>query len=199
MAILDLLPNAYLHAMLVLNFPSFPELQTDRLLLRSYALSDAPALFAMRNNEEVMRYIDREKPKDLSATELMIEQMIAGYHQQKNLVWAISLKANPALMIGSIGYYRTDFANYRAEIGYMLTPDFWRKGIIAECLQKTIAFGFEEMGLHSISANINPGNDASRQILLRHGFVKEAYFKENYFFNGQFLDTEIYSLLEPKD
>lgn len=196
---LDLLPNAYLHRMLVLNFPSFPELQTDRLILRSYVPSDAPALFAMRTNEEVMRYIDRERPKDIDAIELMITQMIAAYQQQKSLVWAIALKENPALMIGSIGYYRTDFGNYRAEIGYMLMPDFWRKGIIAECLQKTITFGFEEMGLHSISANINPDNEASRQILLKHGFVKEAYFKENYFFNGQFLDTEIYSLLEPKD
>jgi ribosomal-protein-alanine N-acetyltransferase len=181
--------------MIQLNFTSFPILQTERLILREYAITDAPTLFAMRNNEEVMRYIDREKPQTIHDSELAIQTMAEGYLENKNMVWAITLKENPTKMIGSIGYYRTDFANYRAEIGYMLFPDHWRKGIVSEALRRTIAFGFDEIKLHSISANINPGNDASRQVLLRHGFVKEAYFREDYYFNGRFLDSEIYGLL----
>jgi ribosomal-protein-alanine N-acetyltransferase len=51
------------------------------------------------------------------------------------------------------------------------------------------------MKLHSVEANVNPGNIASASLLKKHGFVKEAYFKENYFFNGNFHDSEIYSLL----
>jgi ribosomal-protein-alanine N-acetyltransferase len=51
------------------------------------------------------------------------------------------------------------------------------------------------MNLHSIEANINPENIASRKLLEKTGFVREAYFKENYFFNGKFIDSEIYSLL----
>ncbi|MES2446488.1 MAG: GNAT family protein [Bacteroidota bacterium] len=60
---------------------------------------------------------------------------------------------------------------------------------------EVIHFAFREMKLHSISANINPGNDASRQILLKHGFEKEAYFKEDYYFQGKFLDSEVYGLI----
>lgn len=181
--------------MLILNLPSFPTLKTERLILRAHTLDDANALFALRNNEDVMRYIDRENPKDIQETEAKIKLVHDGFNNRTSIAWVIALKENPSEMIGEIGYYRTDLANHRAEIGYMLRPDLWRKGIISEALNEVISFGFTEMKLHSISANINPGNSASRQILLKHGFEKEAYFKEDYYFQGKFLDSEIYSLL----
>lgn len=185
--------------MLTLTFSSFPTLQTDRLILRAHLINDASNLFQMRTNEEVMRYIDREKPKNIRDTEAKIRLMNEGFNNRTLVAWVIALKENPNQMIGEIGYYRTDLANYRAEIGYMIMSEYWRKGLVSEALKKVIAFGFSEMNLHSISANINPGNDASRQILLKNGFVKEAYFKEDYYFDGKFLDSEIYGLLNPTD
>lgn len=184
--------------MLTLNFKEFPVLTTDRLILREHLMTDADALFALRTNEEVMRFIDRERPKTMTDIETFISTFKEGYEKGQHIAWVIAIKENPDQMIGSIGYWRTNLANYRAEIGYMLHPDYWRKGIVSEALIKTLAFGFNEMKLHSIQANINPGNNASRQILQKHGFVKEAYFKEDFYFNGQFLDSEIYSLLEPE-
>ncbi|WP_316832459.1 GNAT family N-acetyltransferase [Pedobacter aquatilis] len=183
--------------MLSLNFTKFPVLETERLILREHALSDAETLYAMRTNEAVMQFIDRERPKDLMEIKTFITKFNEGFETGDNLAWVIALKENPNQMIGSIGYWRTDFANHRAEIGYMLHPDFWRQGIISEALKRTIDFGFTDINLHTISANINVKNDASRQMLRKHGFVKEACFKQNYYFNGQFLDSEIYGLLNP--
>jgi ribosomal-protein-alanine N-acetyltransferase len=51
------------------------------------------------------------------------------------------------------------------------------------------------MKLHSIEAQINTGNAASAHILESVGFMKEAHFKENYFFQGIFSDTIVYSKL----
>lgn len=181
--------------MLELKFPTFPILETERLILREHAITDADDLFNMRTNEEVMRYIDRERPRTIQDIETFINTFNDDFKQGKHLAWVMTLKENPNVMIGSIGYWRTNLANHRAEIGYMLLPEYWRKGFVSEALLKTIAFGFEQIQLHSIQANINPGNDASRQILLKHGFVKEAYFREDYYFNGKFLNSEIYSLL----
>lgn len=181
--------------MLTLNFPSFPLLETERLILREHALTDTNELFNMRTNEEVMRYIDRERPKTIQDIETFITTFNDGFKQGQHIAWVMALKEKPEVMIGSIGYWRTNLANHRAEIGYMLLPEYWRKGIVSEALASTIAFGFNEIKLHSIQANINPDNDASRQILLKHGFVKEAYFREDYYFNGKFMDSEIYSLL----
>lgn len=184
--------------MLTLNFKEFPVLRTDRLVLREHALADASTLFTMRTTEEVMHFIHRERPKTLQDIEAFIHSFNEGFKQGHHIAWVISLKENPAQMIGSIGYWRTNFANYRAEIGYMLDPAYWRKGIVSEALTATIDFGFEKMKLHSIQANIDPSNEASRAILMKHGFVKEGCFKEDHYFNGKFLDTEIYSLLSEK-
>lgn len=183
--------------MLTFNFQKFPTQETERLLLRNHDLADAHELFKMRTNEDVMQYIDRPRPKAVAEVEEQLRSFNSGYNNANLLVWAISLKENPGKLIGCIGFYRTDFANHRAEIGYMLHPDYWRKGLISEALHQIVTFGFKEMDLHTISANINPANDASRQILVKHGFVQEAYFKENYYFQGKFLDSEIYGIRNP--
>jgi ribosomal-protein-alanine N-acetyltransferase len=59
-----------------------------------------------------------------------------------------------------------------------------------------VRFGFKEMNLHSIEANVNPLNERSQKVLERVGFKREAYFRENYLFDGKFLDSVIFSLLE---
>lgn len=65
-----------------------------------------------------------------------------------------------------------------------------------EALQAILKYGFETMNLHSVEANVSPLNVASKQLLLSQNFVLEAHFKENYYFNGQFLDSHIYCLLK---
>jgi ribosomal-protein-alanine N-acetyltransferase len=52
------------------------------------------------------------------------------------------------------------------------------------------------MQLHSIEAIIDPENGASESVLQKNGFVKEAHILENEYYNGEFLDTVIYSLLK---
>ena len=86
--------------------------------------------------------------------------------------------------------------HYRAEIGYVLNPAFWKKGIMKEAILAVLGYGFDVMHLHSIEANINPGNAASAGVLEATGFIKEAYFKEDFFFDGTFRDTIIYSRLK---
>lgn len=181
--------------MLTLDFHSFPSLQTERLVLRAHTITDAQALFTLRTHADVKRYINKENPKNILETEARIRLVHEGFSNGSSIAWVIALKEKPNEMIGEMGYYRTDLANYRAEVGYMLHPNFWRKGLVSEALRVVISLGFNEIKLHSISATINPGNNASRQVLLKHGFEKEAYFKEDYYFQGEFLDTEIYGLL----
>ena len=84
----------------------------------------------------------------------------------------------------------------RGEIGYALSPEFWGKGYMTEALNKMIDFAFNDLKLHSIEANVNPNNNSSIKLLKRCGFRKEAHYRENYLFNGEFIDSIIYSLLE---
>lgn len=174
------------------HFDKPPVLESERLLLREQTLDDAPALLKMRSNELVMKYIPRPMPKSIEDVYEFLAKVQEGFMKDENLGWAITLKDNPELLIGHIGYQNFDCANFRAEIGYLLDPDVWGKGIAGEALRLVTDFGFDTLGLHSIYAIIDPENKASAALLLKYGYVKEAYFKEDFYYNGQFLDSEVY-------
>ena len=188
------LSNIFYFPLLDLSFQPFPVIETDRLILREVTLDDAEAFFQLRTNIDAMRFLDKYLPKKIEEIQELIGKIIEGIQKNESIGWAICMKGNPSLL-GTIGYHRIYKEHYRAEIGYMLQPAYWNKGIMSEAITKILDFGFNNMKLHSIEAHINPNNDASKSILKKFKFIKEAYHKENYFFNGKFLDTEIYSLL----
>ena len=125
----------------------------------------------------------------------MIRLMDQNIATNDAIAWGITLKDSDSL-IGNVAFWRIEKEHYRAEIGYVLHPDYWRKGIMSEVLQTVLKFGFETLKFHSIEANVNPENAASIRLLEKQGFVREGYFRENYYYRGQFLDSAIYSLLE---
>ncbi len=181
--------------MLKVNFNPFPELITSRLLLRRITTSDAKEIFFLRSDESVMKYIDREKEKSEEETIAHINRLETMINENSGLVWAIVLKNNPSLLIGSICLWKFQLEHYRAEIGYVLHPDFWRKGYMKEAINSVVRYSFDQLNFHSLEAMINPENLASAGVLEAVGFQREAFLKENYFFRGKFLDTAIYSLL----
>ena len=181
--------------MLAPNFTPFPQLTTERLLIRKITHADAPALLQLRSSEVVMQYIDKERMKTVEEIIALIDKIENDAANTDGITWAICLKEDPGTLIGSIGLWRIIKPHYRAEIGYLLQPGFWGRGITKEAVLAVIDFGFNSVKLHSIEAHINPGNAASAALLESTGFVREAYFKEDYFFRGTFRDSAIYSLL----
>ena len=181
--------------MLELNFSPFPEIKTERLLLRKMTDADAPEILFLRSDDRVMKYIDREKAKSQQEALDFIQKVNANIANNESIMWAITLQDNPDRLIGNICFWRMINQHYRSEIGYTLHPDFWNMGIMHEALLAAADFGFNKMKLHSIEAHINPDNTASARVLEKAGFIREAYFKEDYFFEGKFIDTAIYSLL----
>jgi ribosomal-protein-alanine N-acetyltransferase len=180
--------------MLTINFSPFPNLETERLLLRRVDANDINEIFALRSNPETMKYIPRPLVKtDEDALEhiAMIDSKI---DSNEGINWAITLKDNPKL-IGVIGHYRIKPENYRAELGYMLLPEYHGKGIVSEAVKEAVKYGFQVMKLNSLEAIIDPDNHASAKVLEKNGFVKEAHLKEYEFYEGRFLDTVIYSIL----
>jgi ribosomal-protein-alanine N-acetyltransferase len=185
--------------MLQFNFSPFPTIDTERLHLRRTTLQDDEAMMQLRIDDAANKYLDRARPTHLSEMHELVKKIDDGIDNNTAISWTITLKEQPEKLIGNISFHKTDAAHHRAEIGYMLMPEHWRKGLVSEAIKAVIAYGFNAMNLHSIEANINPRNEPSRNILLKHGFVKEAYFKESYHYNGKFLDSEIYSLLKSNE
>jgi ribosomal-protein-alanine N-acetyltransferase len=180
--------------MLELNFKPFPVLTTNRLVMRRATTGDAPALFPMRSDPEVMRYISRPLAKTVADVVKLINIIDDQLNANKGITWAITLKDDDAL-IGTIGFWNIAAEHHRGEIGYLLSPTYQAKGIMHEALTAVLAYGFEVLKLHSAEAIVQPDNRASINLLEKHGFIREGYFKENYYFEGRFSDSAVYSLL----
>lgn len=180
---------------MTINFSPFKNLETDRLLLRRVAATDVNEIIEMRGNPENMKFIPRPlvtNAEEALAHFKMIDDKI---ENNEGINWAITVKGNPKL-IGIMGHYRIQPEHYRAEVGYMILPQYHGQGITAEALKAVVAYGFDDMGLHSVEAILDAENHASERVLQKSGFVKEAHFIENEYHNGKFRDTLVYSILE---
>ena len=158
-------------------------------------MDDAENLFPLRTSIEVMKYIQKPLARSIADVYEMINKIDAGINGNESVAWAIELHEQPGL-IGTIGYHTIDHEHSRAELGYMLDEQYWNKGYMNDALKKVLDFGFLHLQLHSVEAKLNKDNTYSIRLLQKNGFCKEACLKENYYFEGAYFDTEIYSLLQ---
>ena len=184
--------------MLLLNFTPFPELKTSRLLLRRLGKNDANEIFFLRSNADVLRYLGKEPAATIQDAEKFIGQINKNIDDNESILWGIALLDDPSIIIGTICLWNIRTEHYRAEIGYVLHPDHWRKGIMKEAINCVVDYGFNVLKLHSIEALLSAGNVGSSATLESTGFVKEAHLKESFYFKGEFDDTLIYSILSKK-
>lgn len=100
-------------------------------------------------------------------------------------------------MIGNICIWNLEPDNHRGELGYSLLKSYRSQGFMTEAIQAVINFGFNEMNLHAISARVHAQNLPSFKILEKIGFLREAYFRDRIFFNQQYHDEMVYTLINP--
>ena len=179
---------------LELNFNPFPVLETERMILRQYMDNDAEALFSFRSNPQAMHFVPRPLHQSTEDALKMIAQITDNIVANTAIGWAVELKES-GKVIGSVSFHRIEKEHHRGEIGYMIHPDYWGKGLVTEAAAAAVHYGFTGLRFHSIEAIIDPDNVASARVLEKLNFVKEAHFKENFVQNGRFTDTAIYSLL----
>lgn len=98
-------------------------------------------------------------------------------------------------MIGTVGFNAWSPKHKRAEIGYELHPEYWRKGYATEAVSEVISYGFKELDLTRIGAIVFIENKASNELLTKLGFQKEGVLRNYMYQNGVPYDTYVYSLL----
>ena len=163
-------------------------------MLRRIRIDDAQELFFFRSDKRALRYIDKEPEKTVAKTRKFIKFLWKLERKGSAVNWAVTIKGSDKL-VGNICLWNIKKEHHRAELGYTLHPDHQRKGFMSEAIPAVLKIGLKKYKFHSIEANVNPKNKVSIKLLKKNKFKREAYFKQNYFFKGRYLDTAIYSLL----
>ncbi|MDZ5471997.1 GNAT family protein [Bacillus sp. 31A1R] len=176
-------------------FEQFPELETDRFILRKLKMSDAPNMFDYFSKDEVTKYYDLATfTSEQQATDL-IERLLTRFEEGKQIRWGIALKETDNL-IGTCGFHSIEPEHSKVEIGYELHPNYWNKGVMSEVISKILDYGFNKMELNRVEAFYDPENIASRKVLEKNGFIFEGVLRKRFFEKGNFLDGAISAILK---
>ena len=169
-------------------------LETPRLVLRPLAAPDAAGMFAIFSDREVMRYWSTVPWESMEFAKRFIENDRAAMDAGEYLRLAIVRRDDDAL-IGMCTLFNFVPQCRRAEVGYGLARAAWGQGYMHEAVGRLLAYGFEQLGINRVEADIDPRNEASARSLLRLGFLKEGHLRERWIVNGEVSDSELYGLL----
>jgi ribosomal-protein-alanine N-acetyltransferase len=146
--------------------------------LRNVTPEDAQEIFALRSSDEINKYLDRPKANTPDDALSFITTIINGIAKNEAIFWVVTPKGE-ARFLGSICLWRISREEAKAEIGYELLPENHGKGIMQEVIPRVIQFGFEEMKLRTIEAELSPRNLKSVRLLEKNNFKLAEVNEEN--------------------
>ena len=175
-------------------FSNMPTLYTERLSLRMMHPIDAEDMFDYARRPEVTKYLLWREHTDIEYTRDYLNYISGRYALGSFFDWAL-IDRESRRMIGTCGFTRIDTANNSAEIGYVLNPDFHRRGFGSEAVRRVLKFGFEELGLQRIEARFMQENEASLALMKSVGMTFEGYMRDLMLVKGKYRTIGVSSIL----
>ena len=145
-------------------------METDRILLRRWQESDAPALFKYASDPEVGPRAGWPPHKSLEESLEVIKNIFTN-----DTTWAIVLKETGEA-IGAMGYFTHDTSNIPigtndCEIGYWVARPYWNQGICTEALRLMLEYCTNVKKFDNIWSDHFTGNPASGRVMQKCGFI----------------------------
>lgn len=166
---------------------------TERLVLRRYTVDDIPDIVAFASHPSVARVT-----KEIQGTEAGVRQYIdlqntyQPFEMERCFDLAIELKEEKRV-IGLVSAVRRE--HEQVEIGYALGVEYRGRGLATEAAEALVAYGFDVLKLHRISAHTGKHNIRSWRLMERIGMRREAHFRESHQVDGEWDDEFIYAIL----
>jgi RimJ/RimL family protein N-acetyltransferase len=170
--------------------------ETERLVLRPYSLADYDAFHDLHGRDDVARYLPWET-RDAEASRKALErhQTVVLDKDADGMTLAGFDKVSGRL-VGEFVLFLRSVEHRGGEVGYVLHPDFWGRGLATEGARAMLEIGFDLMGMHRIIARIDARNSGSAAVLERLGMRREALLVKNEWFKGEWGDEADYALLD---
>lgn len=171
-----------------------PPLDGDGVRLRWMTDDDLDDLLAIWGDPTVMRFMARPPLDGRRATEAFLDSIRRGFTSKSLFQWGFTTRDDDRI-IGTCTLADLDWPHRRAELGYALHRDHWRRGLTSRAVRPVLAFAFDTLGLHRVEAETDPRNLGSIRLLERMGFVAEGRLRERYFQAGEIQDASLFGLL----
>ena len=162
-------------------FISLLPFETERLIIRKTSIDDVDMILKMDKQEETQKYLGGLKNKTREERIAFIEKKLTKFDNGLAGQLTVCLKDNTP--IGLIGLNINEEENI-GDIGYIFDRDYCNKGYCTEACKKLVDVGFNEINLKAINADTVDGNNSSKRVLEKLGFVyKDSFEKDSITFN----------------
>ncbi|MXV60931.1 GNAT family N-acetyltransferase [Natronorubrum sp. JWXQ-INN-674] len=165
-------------------------LSGGRVDLRPIEEDDLDFLQREINEPRIWRAIGRSRPINGAQEQEFFENVVCNDDTVQLLIVADS---EP---VGTIGLNSIQWESRRAELGYWIAADHHQQGYGSDAAERLVAYGFDQLGLHKLSARVFEFNEASQGLLESVGFTREGVHRDGEFIDGEFQDVYWYGLLE---
>ena len=172
-----------------------PTLETERLILRKMVLNDAEAVFAYASDSEVSRYTLWETHRSIEDSRAFLEFATQKYENGGEPDWGIVYRGNGCL-VGACGLVNWEAEHARAEVGFVLSREYWGRGLMSEAVRAILRFGFERMNLNRIEARCIAENAASARVMEKAGMFYEGTLRQREYIKGTYRDIKLYAILK---
>ena len=172
-------------------------LQTERLLLRCHRLDDVDDLLRFHSDPDVVRFVPWPVRDRAMVEETLRTKITQGRSPAPGewLVLAVE-RRDTGRVIGEVLLKWASEADRQGEIGFAFAGDQQGQGFAREAAEEIIRLGFEDFGLHRLTAVCVDGNDASARLLTRLGFTQEARLVDNLVFKGEWTTQLVFAMTE---
>lgn len=175
-------------------FSHLPELTTERLTLRKMLVADTSDMYEYASRPDVTKFLTWLPHPDRAYTKEYLEYLGNRYAAGMFYDWAIIYEPD-CKMVGTCGFTSFNCTSDSAEVGYVLNPEYWGKGIATEALRRVMRFGFEELKLHRLEARFMEGNDRSRHVMEKVGMTFEGFARDGMFVKGGYVTVGTCAIL----
>ena len=152
------------------NSNGYPTLQTERLVLRAFELSDTVDVFTYAQSPLVGPMAGWAPHRTMEDSRQVVQHFM-----NRGDVWAI-VEKKTGRVIGSVGLHvdmKREVENARM-LGYALGENHWGQGYATEAAIAVLRFAFDQLGCPVISAYHFPKNAKSKRVIKKLGFVPEG-------------------------
>lgn len=172
-----------------------PVVETKRLVLRPIEMEDASDVYAYYKEPETMKYLTLQPHASIDDTIHSIKTYFLSYRQRcVPQTWVMVLKTEDKV-IGNLNIHTIE--DDIGEIGYLMHPNYWNKGLMSEAIQALVKVAFEEIGLRRLEAYYEVEHDASGKVLTNCGFIAEGILRQYAKLNdGLYHDMKLVSILK---
>lgn len=170
-------------------------IETPRLILRKFVLSDAGDFFKnVTSDQRVNKFLTWELHKSISTTEELLADWNEKYKNPSRYCWAIEYKQSGEV-IGNISAPVIKERTETVEVTYCLGSRWWGRGIVPEALTAVMDFLFHEVGVNRIEAGFDSNNPNSGKVMEKVGMRKEGVHRQGGRNNQGLFDLVVYAIL----